>query len=215
MHAGKSLAKARAQGQVVVELRSWGLDMDEVRDPGMTLLQLMTQSAMRVELYSQLLGEAYEAAERIRDSHPAPVGFTSPDGLSAVDVPGQQPNATDLDRAKQDLDRIFATGGVAALVGYKYGTAGQEGYLYAAEEAIRGLVQLEAAERDRCANMATKAIAAGLAERQVRLAESQGAQVVDLIRRVMSSPLVALTDGQRDAAQQVAAAELRALAGVA
>jgi hypothetical protein len=42
---------------------------------------------------------------------------------------------------------------------------------YKAGEYIRGLAQLEAQERDRCANFATKAVAAGLAERQVRLAE--------------------------------------------
>jgi hypothetical protein len=42
---------------------------------------------------------------------------------------------------------------------------------YKAGEYIRGLAQLEAQERDRCANFATKAVAAGLAERQVRRAE--------------------------------------------
>jgi hypothetical protein len=42
---------------------------------------------------------------------------------------------------------------------------------YKAGEYIRGLAQLEAQERDRCANFATKAVAGGLAERQVRLAE--------------------------------------------
>lgn len=45
---------------------------------------------------------------------------------------------------------------------------------YVAGEYIRSLAQLESQERDRCANFATKAIAAGLAERQVRLAEQQG-----------------------------------------
>src|SRR3954471_10803018 len=52
-----------------------------------------------------------------------------------------------------------------ATVGIAYGEGGQQG------EYIRGLATLEAQERDRCANFSAKAVAAGLAERQVRLAE--------------------------------------------
>jgi len=63
-----------------------------------------------------------------------------------------------------------STHGVAALVGNTYGAAKDVG-VYVTGEAIRGLADLEAKERERCANFATKAVAAGLAERQVRLAE--------------------------------------------
>lgn len=66
-----------------------------------------------------------------------------------------------------------------ALIGQAYGEFGPVG------EYVRGLVRLEAEERDRCAGMATKAIAAGLAERQVRLAERQGALLAEVIRRVL------------------------------
>lgn len=44
---------------------------------------------------------------------------------------------------------------------------------YKAGEYIRGLAVLEAQERDRCAGFCAKAIAAGLAERVVRVAEHQ------------------------------------------
>lgn len=44
---------------------------------------------------------------------------------------------------------------------------------YKAGEYIRGLAVLEAQERDRCAGFCAKAIAAGLAERVVRVAEQQ------------------------------------------
>lgn len=54
-----------------------------------------------------------------------------------------------------------------ALVAQAYGEFGPTG------EYIRGLVTLEAQERDRAANFAVKAIAAGIAERQVRIAEAQ------------------------------------------
>jgi hypothetical protein len=83
--------------------------------------------------------------------------------------------------ARQDLRRIFTTGGVAALIGYKF-DADRDGRIYATEEAVRGLAKLEAEERDRCANFAAKAVAAGLAERQVRLAERQGALMASTFR---------------------------------
>src|SRR4029434_8069392 len=43
--------------------------------------------------------------------------------------------------------------------------------------------QLEAKGRDRCANFASKAAAAGLAERTVRIAERQGQLMVEMGRR--------------------------------
>ena len=66
--------------------------------------------------------------------------------------------------ARRDLDRIFNKGGVAALVGNTYGAAKDVG-VYVTGEAIRGLADLEAKERERSANFATKAVAAGLVER--------------------------------------------------
>lgn len=50
----------------------------------------------------------------------------------------------------------------------------EHGDRYKAGEYIRGLAQLEAQERDRCASFSSKAVAAGLAMRQVALAEKQG-----------------------------------------
>jgi hypothetical protein len=72
--------------------------------------------------------------------------------------------------ARRDLDRIFNTGGVAALVGNTYGAAKDVG-LYVTGEVIRGLADLEARERERCANFASKAVATGLVERTVRITE--------------------------------------------
>lgn len=163
-HAGKTLKRAKAEGAVVVELQRWGLG-DTTVDPGEVLLRLVTQSAARCELYGRLLGEAYEAAERLRASHAA--------GELVTAEPGDD-EAPAAQAARLDLDRIFNTGGVAALIGYRF-DADRHGRIYAVDEGVRGLAKLEADERDRCANFAGKAVAAGLAERQVRLAERQGA----------------------------------------
>jgi hypothetical protein len=88
-----------------------------------------------------------------------------------IEVPGD-PDADTAVTARRDLDRIFNTGGVAALVGNTYGAAKDVG-VYVTGEAIRGLAELEAKERERCASFASKAVAAGIAERTVRIAERQ------------------------------------------
>lgn len=61
----------------------------------------------------------------------------------------------------------------------------EDGELYKRGEYIRGLAVLEAEERDRCANFATKAVAAGLAERTVRVAERQGQLMVEMVQAAL------------------------------
>lgn len=63
-------------------------------------------------------------------------------------------------------------------------------------EAVRALVQLEGEERDRCAGFAAKAVAAGLLERQVRLAESQGALIAEVLRAVLGDARLGLSEEQ-------------------
>lgn len=161
----------------MTELARWGIDgRTELADPGLTLLQLVSQAADRVRLYSGLLAQAYEAQE-----------------------------------AGDSLDGVMrGNGRVASLIGYRYGVD-KEGNRFPIEEAIRGLVQLEAQERDRCAQMATKAIAAGLAERQVRMAEQVGMQIVEIFRRIEAAMEFSAEDKVRYSA--IVARETRALAG--
>jgi hypothetical protein len=163
-HAGVSLAKAKAKGAVVVELRRWGLTSQvDLVDPGETLLKLVTQSAARADMYARFLAEAVDAADRLRASGVAPES-----DLLAEET------------ARLDLERIFNHGAVAALVGHTYAGTQTSGVI-ATGEAIRGLAKLEAEERDRCAGFASKAVAAGLAERMVKLAERQGALLAAIL----------------------------------
>ena len=92
--------------------------------------------------------------------------------------------ADTAETARRDLDRIFNTGGVAALVGNTYGAAKDVG-VYVTGEAIRGLADLEAKERERCANFASKAVAAGLAERTVRITERQGQLMMEMVQAAL------------------------------
>jgi hypothetical protein len=169
-HSGVPAKQHKAKGAVVVELRRWGLTgHEELADPGETLLRLVTQSAARCELYARLLAEAYEAAERLREAERVPES----DDLAS-------------ETARRDLERVLNHGAVAALIGHRYAGTQTSGVI-ATGEAIRGLVELEAQERDRCAGFAAKAVAAGLAERQLRLAEQSAAMVVAAIEDVLSA----------------------------
>src|SRR5215207_1477261 len=80
-----------------------------------------------------LLEEAYEAAERLKQAH---------DAGAEIQASGDE-HADTAEPARRDLDRIFNTGGVAALVGNSYGAAKDVG-LYVTGDAIRGLADLEA-----------------------------------------------------------------------
>lgn len=187
-HGGKSEAKLRAEGAVVVEVQRWGLG-DSTVDPGIVLLRLVSQSAARVTLYSRLLEEAYEAAGRLQALGALDEILVEPPESRTVfrgDEAVELPEHAARQAARLDLQRIFGAGPVAALIGHTY-TSTKDGDVFATTEAIRGLAKLEAEERDRCAGFAAKAVAAGLAERQVRLAERQGAEMAGVFRRVLSA----------------------------
>jgi len=209
-HAGRPLAEQAARGAVALEVSRWALG-DKTLDPGVTLLRLMTQSVRRAELYGELLEAAYDAAERLRAA----------EDRAGLDEPPNAGNAADRDRAMFDLERVFNTGGVSTLIGHTYASSGGEmGGVFASGEAIRGLVQLEAAERDRAANMAAKAAAAKLGERQIALAEEQARQVVGLLRGVLNELTGLLAAGELTTVDpadptvvRVVSARLRALDG--
>jgi hypothetical protein len=192
-HSGTTLAKAKAKGAVVMELRAWGLDgHDELADPGLTLLKLVTQSAARVEMLSRLLAEAVNAAERLALAGTAP-----------------QSDLLETETARLDLERVFNHGAVAALIGHTYSGSPANGVI-ATGEKIRGLAQLEGEERDRCANLAAKAVAAGLAERMVRASE----QMAGLVAKAVEDSLAELgLDPKEPRVRAVVAARLQALAG--
>ena len=85
----------------------------------------------------------------------------------------------------------------------------ERGDSYKAGEYIQGLAQLEAQERDRCANFATKAVAAGLMKRQVELAEAQALLMAKVIRTILER--LDLTAEQRLLSATVVREELLAL----
>jgi len=82
------------------------------------------------------------------------------------------------------------------------------------EEAIRGLVQLEATERDRCAKYAKAAIDAGVSERLVRLEESKGTLIIEVMRHMLDlAEKAGLGTEERRLVWAQAPAALRAIDG--
>lgn len=80
-----------------------------------------------------------------------------------------------------------------ATVGMAFGEGGPQG------EYIRGLAQIEADERDRAVHFACKAIAAGLEERRVQLAERETSALEEFLHAVIASPAVGMSGEQRRA----------------
>jgi hypothetical protein len=76
------------------------------------------------------------------------------------------------------------------------------------------LVAMYDAERDRLAKYSKLAIEAGLAEREVQLAERQGELVVRLITAVLDHADLGLSFTQREAGRRIAGRELRELSRV-
>ena len=98
-----------------------------------------------------------------------------------------------VDQYSAELERLVAESPSLrdALVGDAQGEFGKVG------EYIRGLAQLESAERDRLAGFAAKAVAAGLGERQVRLAERQGEMMAMVLTRILDNATLGLSAEQK------------------
>ena len=82
--------------------------------------------------------------------------------------------------AEKDGDLEKALTGDSYTVG-----SGEDATPVKTGEYIRAITQLESQERDRAANFATKAVAAGLAERQVRMAERQAEMAAAFVNAVL------------------------------
>ncbi|MEC5149155.1 hypothetical protein [Cryobacterium sp. GrIS_2_6] len=117
----------------------------------------------------------------------------------AVDDPGEvllrlvTQSRMRVDAYSAELEKLVAESPTLrdALVGDAMGEFGKVG------EYIRGLAQLESLERDRLATFASKAVQAGLGERQVRLAERQGELMAMVLTTVLDSAQLGLSAAQK------------------
>lgn len=173
MHVGVSLAVAKAQGQARITAFS-ALGGTPSIEPGYAVLASLHLSWLRLHLYARLLQEQVE--------HDAGAHYAG-----QLVTPGGS-------------DSQAAPEAVAGLIGHTYAADKQAG-IFAASEAQRALVQLEAQERDRVVRFAKTAHDMGIAEREVRLAESQGALLASVVRNILGD--LELSEAQQELAPGV------------
>jgi hypothetical protein len=128
----------------------------------------------------------------------------------AVDDPGETllrlitQSRMRADLLSAEVERLLNTSAKSltdTLTGESWGEGGKSG------EYVRSIVEMESAERDRCANFCRLAIQAGLAERMVKVAERQA----ETAARALSAGLEAIGASveQRRVALAAAGAYLR------
>jgi hypothetical protein len=178
MHAGMPSDVARARGAAVITAFSVLGGVPSV-EPGYAVLASLHLSWLRLHLYAGLLEEQVGAEQD------EPVGGWDEDGEEGYPrgVAGQ-PSAA----------------GVAGLIGHTY-AADKVAGIFASGEAVRALVTLEAQERDRVVRFAKVAHDMGIAEREVKLAELQGALLASVVRNILGD--LELTAEQQELAPGV------------
>ncbi len=127
-----------------------------------------------------------------------------------------------LSQQGKEIDNVDPLEVLLYQLGWASGAARALGRLVSELEEVHGpnhtgtavphvLVRMWSEERDRAARLAKMAIDAGLAEKQVRLAERQGQVIAHIFTSVLDDDSLGLSREQRDAGRSLAARHLRAL----
>lgn len=149
-------------------------------EPGYAVLASLHLSWLRLHLYAGLL------EEQVGAEHDEPVGSWNGD-LEDEDF-------------GRGVGRQSSPAGSAGLIGHTFAADKQAG-VFASAEAVRSLVVLEAQERDRVVRFAKVAHDMGIAEREVKLAESQGQLLASVVRNILGD--LELTAEQQERAAGV------------
>lgn len=115
---------------------------------------------------------------------------------------------TERDDTGEGLGGYGDLGEGAGLIGHTYAAAMDVG-IYASGERVRGLVELEQAERDRVVKFAKAAHDMGIADREIRLAEQQGALLASAVKKILAG--LNLSVEQQELVPQLVPTVLRAV----
>lgn len=182
--------RAAAKEHVADELRMWSLDG---YDPGSvdytaTLLQLIGFWRYKFDRLNQLLGEAFNAAERLKQAHAA-------EKITLVDAEAEGydehteepiPENPAYATARKDLERIFSLGGVSALVGVKY-DADRYGRVYPVEEGIRGLEKLASEASEHLARNCVRAGQLKISAQRQEWAQQMGLRFAAMMEAIVNA----------------------------
>lgn len=168
---GHTVEKVMHRAKVVMELEKWQLSTQPTDiDPDETILRLLSQSVARANLYAVKLHEAFTHGQKLQ-------------ALLRAQADGEQLSDEDtasLQASRERLDWIFNTGGISALIGHTW-SMNPKGQRYATGEEIRALARLEIEERKLAASFAKVASQRNIAQRQLDIAEAQGAALVAVV----------------------------------
>jgi hypothetical protein len=154
-------------------------------DPVEHLVESLYRAAALVEVWGSMVAAIDQRAEEEAAEHGEIRG-----GLSYVEADSDSRD----ELAVRPRDRLLALN-------------------YRGEAAIHPYVREYQDALERQAKFAKLCIDAGVAERQVRLAENYAQLMADVFRRVYDDPELGLTDDQRDRARVVTARHLRVIEG--
>ena len=194
--AEKRLAEAQAQKELERGVRTLGLPIDI--DPGKALLDEIHWTAGHVAWLREKVQELDEVGTLTRGTEDRTTWTKDGDSEfhEGSDESGN-PNAHSL---------------VWGQTEYRDKTGGEDAGQTVVEQAgINIWYQLYFKERDHLAKICALALKAGIEERKVKLAESQGALVADVIRRILAA--LNLSPAQQALVPEIVPQQLRLLAG--
>jgi hypothetical protein len=194
MHAGERAEVAKARGEA--RMTAWSaMSGEQVVSDAAAVMGMLQMSWLRVHMLAALLEEQFRKAQEARDHDGDARGEAV--GFDAAIEEGQARSSPPV-------------GPGAGLIGHTFSGVKDLG-IFASGEAVRGLAQLEAQERDRCVKYAKAASDMKIGEEQVRLAEQQGAALAGVIGRILDA--LQLTPDQQERVPEIVPRELRAVAG--
>lgn len=190
-HGGKPLEQQIAEGKIRLELAAWTLDGHDGSnlDPRVEILRLIAFWKWKANFYGTLLHKAYEAAEQMRTAHAAQKLLLAEEETenryhANGDFAGVIHEPPELQVARDQLEQIFVSGGVTALVGHKY-DVDRDGRVFPVDEGIRALVQLEQKAHEMVGKFCHLAVQAKVADVKIQLAEQVGLMIQTIITGVL------------------------------
>ncbi|WP_326829692.1 hypothetical protein OIE13_06020 [Streptosporangium sp. NBC_01810] len=165
------------------------------------VLGMLQMSWLRVHMYAGLLEQQVADEQAARE-----VG----DRAVELDVVEGHEGEGEDDWSVTESVRRDDVGPGAGLIGHT--RSGVKGIgIFTTGEAVRGLAQLEAAERDRVVKYAKTAHDMGIAEKTVQLIDDHASELAGLISRILDG--LELNPAQRQLVGTVVPRELMRLAG--
>jgi hypothetical protein len=157
MHAGEKADIAKAKGEAITAWSAMG--GQPTVSAAEAVLRMLEMSWLRVHLYARLLERQVDEAQT---------------AVTAFDADDGEGEGLAVRRADLGAGLIGVTRSASPGVG-----------VYVTGEAVRGLAQLEAAERDRCVRYAKTAHDMGIADKTVALLEQHAGELAGLINRIL------------------------------